>query len=323
MNLRHENGSSIVAWCLAIAVSTSIGALIFAIRNSFSSALLPAIYPVAGAALASVYFLFKITYVDAPIPRVLKTTAAILHERNSGALYSMSTIWTGEGYRAQSPLFTIDIESSNPKTRELLKADGTSPDRFTKIDLIESSIFSWLREVDQQFGFQSNGTIEGFSATGGSGGFDPKLNIDVQVTTEGKANSFLENGLLLRLPPGSQVIRRSPFKAGVREIEIKTPHSKLLFRFPTGGTGESLDKSASPTAQKVLRRMKLKGFEKTLWLDVFQIELTVSQPLGTRFSTQAVKELAWLNRIADSFVEKVSWKELKEKLANAPELPKP
>lgn len=319
------SGEALVFLCLVIALLTSAAAYIFAAKNNFSAALLPAVYPVAGAAIASAYFLLKVTLVDAPPPTSLNTTVAMLQERKSGMLYSMSNIYTGDAASVRSPLFWIDVKGQSQDLLKPLKEDlSKSPEKenATKLDILEYAVLMWLQELEQRFGYQSSGFIEGFSGGGGGGNFDPKATVEVPLIIEGKPNPLIQD-LKFSFPPGSKIIRRSDPNKWTREIELTTKYSRLLIKLPTGATMEALESGISPVAKKIVRRMKLEAFEKTLSLNVFRIEFHISQNRVTRFGTNATRELIWLAGISNGLAREFSWVALKSRIAAAPELPKP
>jgi len=312
---------------LLIIVSFAVLAIIYLYANDFSSETLPIMFPAVGAILLSMYLGFKSVRIDAPEPQIKHVNIAILHDWDSGNIYSMrfrtasDTLEMSNKFRGLDKIDTYKFYNEFKdldvwKYLKTKRSDETHGNESTLMSLLEYAVLDWFSQPEIIAGYQDYGTIY-LLQSGGGGGSMPSNLTPVKVS-HGKTewNSFLRaRDIKLLLPKGSTLSRNKPNHLGV-DFAIKTKHSTIKLSIMHRGGGR-FEEAIDPIGQKIRNLFSLPQKTPSLWVHGFKVEIKTMQKAFYRFSDQAKIEKSWLEQVMTKFEDDFSWDLLRKYYATS------
>lgn len=325
--LKHIRGKIMVILFLIIIVSFAGIATYYLYANDFNSETLAVIFPAVGAILLSIYLGFKSVRIDAPEPQINHVNIAILHDWDSGNIYSMrfhtasDTLEMSNKFRG---LYKIDTYKFYDEFKDMdvwkyLKnkySDEPHGNESTLRSLLEYAVLDWFSQPEIIPGYQDHGTIYLLQGSGGGGSLPTNV-VPVKVSHDkNEWNSFLRaREITLNLPKGSTISRNKPNHTDIG-FTINTKHSTIKVRI-MGRAGSRFEEAIGPVGQKIRDFLSLPEKTPSLWVHGFQVEIETKQKAFSRFSNQAKVEKTWLERVRTTFKEDFSWDLLRKYYATS------
>jgi len=302
---------------LLVIVSFAVLAALYLKANDFNSETLAVIFPAVGAILLSTYLGFKSLWIDAPEPEINDVNIAILHDWDSGNIYSMrfhtasDSIEMFNKFRGLDKIDTYKFynEFKDMDVWKYLKNEYSEQphgNESTLRSLLEYAVFDWLSQPEFFPGYEDHGTIYLIQGCAGAGSIPTNV-VPVKVSREkNEWNSFLRaRDITLNLPKGSTLSRNKPNHTDIG-FTINTKHSTIKVRIMPAAGGR-FEEALDPVGRKIRNFLSLPERTPSLWVHGFRAEIETKQKAFSRFSDQAKIEKTWLERVRTRFEKDFSW----------------
>ncbi len=328
--VRFEKGRSQWRTIMTIAfliliIGFATLATVYLLKNSFARETLDVLFPAVGAILLSLYLGFKSVVLDAPHPRTLYCPVAALLNTTNGRLLPIAPFGMYQGNRVDEFRgYDLMIELPHYDAFKDFKLGDTlrgGPSPAMACSIVEYSIMSWLSEQSQRPGVPHRPVTPSLAGAMIPSTSEEEGLVETHVLDQAvPPNPFLAaDPIGLLLPKGSSAVRRNI--NGLAALELRTPHSRLVFSVGQQSVGELLEGPVSEQAKRIYRSLGLPdgplGSEyspKGLWFYVFAVDIAMTQSSFTRYSKQAKLESEWQSWIADRFETDFSWSRLRAEL---------